>query len=68
MSLVFCYLECYEHTCDTVEQQRLIQVIVDLMAKRPRINMAANHFRDSYELECEVFDSQTKLLRAFISL
>jgi hypothetical protein len=24
LKLAFCYLECYEHTCDTLEQQRLI--------------------------------------------
>ena len=24
IELVFAYLECYEHTCDTLEQQRII--------------------------------------------
>ncbi len=24
LELIFCYLECYEHTCDTLQQQRLI--------------------------------------------
>ena len=45
------YLECYEHTCDSLEQQRIIQLIVDLMAQRPRINLSANHFLDSYTVE-----------------
>ena len=49
--MVFCYLECYEHTFDTLEQQQLIQLIIDLMAKRPRINLEANTFIDSYKVE-----------------
>lgn len=55
--LAFSYLECYEHTCDTLEQQRIIQMIVDLMARRPRINLAANHFVDSYTVEIKVLDT-----------
>lgn len=47
-------MECYEHLSDILEQQRIIQVIIDEMAKRPRLNLKANHFKDSYiaEVQC----------------
>ena len=61
-------MECYQHVCDGLEQQRLIQIIIDLMAKRPRINFNANHFRDSYRTETELFKTQGKLVREFINL
>jgi hypothetical protein len=38
------------------------------MAKRPRINFAANHFRDSYRTETELMRTQNKLVREFINL
>ena len=68
--LILCmtYLECYEHTCDVLELQRIVQIIVDLMARRPRMNLAANHFRDSYRAETEVFELSIKIMREFISM
>lgn len=68
LKLVFCYFECYEHTCDTVEQQRIIQVIIDIMAKRPRINLSANHFEDSYLSEIKLLETNTRLVREFIKM
>ena len=41
------FMEAYEHTCDMLEQQRLVQIIADFMAKRPRLNTDATHFIDS---------------------
>ena len=38
------------------------------MARRPRINFAANHFRDSYRTEVELTRTQTKLIREFINM
>lgn len=61
-------MECYEHTCDTLEQQRLIQIIIDLMAKRPRMNFAANHFKDSYRAEIHALEAQTSIMREFIRM
>lgn len=49
-------MECFEHTCDSLDQQRLIQIIVDLMARRPRINLEGNHFRDSYKAEVDAIE------------
>ena len=68
LKLCLCYLECLEHTCDVLEQQRIIQIIIDLMAKRPRINLAANHFKDSYKAEIEAFDYQVKIMKEFINM
>jgi hypothetical protein len=38
------------------------------MAKRPRLNLNANHFNDSYQVEIEVLRTQTKLLKEFIKM
>jgi hypothetical protein len=46
----------------------LIQIIVDLMARRPRINLEGNHFRDSYRAEIECLEMQAKLMREFIDM
>jgi hypothetical protein len=47
-------MECLEHITDLLEQQRMIQIIVDLMASRPRLNLSATHFKDSYKAEVEL--------------
>ena len=56
-------MQAYEHTTDIVEQQRLVQIIIDIMAKRPRLNTDATHFIDSYKSEIKYL----KELREFIS-
>ena len=38
------------------------------MAKRPRMNLAANHFKDSYKAEIEALDYQVKIMKEFISM
>ena len=49
--LVENYMECYEHISDPLEAQRLIQIITDLMAQRPRLNTNSTYFKDSYTAE-----------------
>ena len=44
-------LEVYEHIYDPLESVRCLQMIVDTMAHRPRINMEASMYNDSYESE-----------------
>ena len=44
-------MEAYEHITDPLEQQRLMQIITDLMARRPRLNLQATYFIDSYTAE-----------------
>lgn len=43
-------------------------MIVDLMAKRPRLNLAANHFLDSYTVEIKLLETQTKLVKEFVKM
>ena len=57
VKLCLAHLECYEHIVDPVEQQRLMQVVTDIMARRPRLNLQANYFRDSYLAELECLDN-----------
>jgi len=38
------------------------------MAKRPRINLAANHFEDSYVSETKLLETHTKLVKEFIKM
>lgn len=38
------------------------------MARRPRINLEGNHFRDSYKAELDALEMQTKLIREFINM
>ncbi len=47
-------LEVYEHTCDPLESVRVLQIIAYTMAIRPRINLDASYFKDSYKSENEV--------------
>ena len=51
VKLVLAYVECYEHIVDPLEQQRLMQVITDIMARRPRLNLQASYFKDAYAAE-----------------
>lgn len=66
--LVAAYLECFEHSSDCLEQQRLVQAMVDEMAKRPKLNLSATHFRDSYEAEIECLELKTKLMRELMAM
>lgn len=66
--LVAAYLECFEHSSDCLEQQRLVQAMVDEMAKRPKLNLSATHFRDSYEAEIECLQLKTRLVRELMAM
>ena len=63
VQLIQTYIEAYEHISDPLEQQRLIQVVVDLMATRPRLNLSASYFTDSYEAEKQVLAKHAQLMR-----
>ena len=43
-----------------------MQVITDLMARRPRLNLQANYFEDAYEAELLCLDKQLELLKVII--
>jgi hypothetical protein len=67
VKLIQLYMECYEHICDPLEQQRIMQVITDIMARRPRIDLHAGYFRDSYTAENECLDAQFELLKIVLN-
>lgn len=66
VKLCLAYLECYEHVVDPLEQQRLMQVVTDIMSRRPRLNLQANYFRDSYVAEFECLDNQLELVKLIV--
>ena len=67
-SLVESLLEAYEHTCDPLESVRLLQVIVDTMAVRPRVNLEATYFRDSYSEEIAVIRERLLLYKEVLEV
>lgn len=68
LDLVTAYMECYEHISDIMEQQRMIQSIVDEMARRPKLNLMGSHFRDSYLMDIEFTKEKTKLVRGVMKM
>jgi len=63
IELVEILLEVYEHSCDPLESVRVLQIIVDTMAIRPRVNLEATYFRDCYTAEIEVLRQRVELFR-----
>lgn len=43
-------------------------MIVDEMARRPKLNLSGSHFKDSYIAEIECLNEKTSLLRDLIKL
>ncbi|CDW83349.1 UNKNOWN [Stylonychia lemnae] len=66
VQLIQTYMECYEHISEPLEQQRLMQIIIDLMSLRPRLNLNSTYFRDSYQAEINCLDKHTELLQVII--
>lgn len=46
-------MEVYEHTYDPLESVRILQIIADLIVSRPRLNMEASMYCESYMAETE---------------
>ena len=66
VKLVMAYMECYEHIVDPLEQQRLMQVVTDIMARRPRLNLNAAYFKDAYAAEIECLEKQLEIVKLMI--
>ena len=64
--LVETLLSVYEHTCDPLESIRVLQIIVDTMALRPRINLDATYFKDSYAAEIKVLKERLALYKELL--
>jgi hypothetical protein len=68
IKLVEVLLEVYEHTCDPLEAVRVLQIVADTMAVRPRVNLEATYFRDSYTAEIEVLKQRWHLYSEVVEL
>ncbi|CDW75700.1 UNKNOWN [Stylonychia lemnae] len=65
--LVMVYLEAYEHICDPLEQQRMMQIIIDLISSRPRIDYQnSNYFMESYKAEIICYETHYRLMREVV--
>ena len=61
-------MEAYEHTSDPLESVRILQMIVDIMAHRPRLNLEASMYTESYESETNLLTAKRKFFREFVKL
>jgi len=61
------YLESYEHCADGVLQQRLAQTMMDLMSRRPLLDLKANYLSDSYSSQVVAVQLEASLLREIVS-
>lgn len=68
VKLVEKLLESYEHVYDPLESVRCLQMIVDLMAQRPRLNTEASLYTDSYEAETKVMKEKLRFFTDFMSM
>lgn len=68
VTLVEKLLESYEHIYDPLESVRCLQMIVDAMAQRPRINMEASFYSDSYDSENLLLDEKIRFFGNLIDL
>ena len=61
------HLEAYEHICDPLEQERIMQIITDLMSARPRLDyQRGEYFIESYKAEIKFYEIQYELLSEII--
>lgn len=61
-------LESYEHIYDPLQSVRSLQMIVDIMAQRPRMNMDASFYSDSYDCEIKVLNEKFNFFSGVIEL
>jgi hypothetical protein len=61
-------LEAYEHIYDPLESVRCLQMIVDIMAQRPRLNMEASFYSDAYDSEIKVLEEKHRFFSDLIEL
>jgi hypothetical protein len=68
VSLIEVLLETYEHTTDPLESVRILQMIVDVMAHRPRLNMDASMYTESYDSETALLRNKRQFYKEFIRM
>ena len=66
--LIDCFYEIYQHTFDHAERRLLSQIIVDLAARRPRVDFRSDdYFSHSYSLEIRFLTQYFTLIRDYIA-
>ena len=43
-----------------------MQIVTDIMARRPRLNLNANYFKDSYTAEIKCLEKQLEIVQLLI--
>ena len=54
-------MEAYKHIYDPLESMRVLQMIVDLIAERPRLNLEAAMYSESYDSEIQLLNIKSGL-------
>eukprot|EP00698_Gefionella_okellyi_P023644 TRINITY_DN8133_c0_g1_i2.p1 TRINITY_DN8133_c0_g1~~TRINITY_DN8133_c0_g1_i2.p1 ORF type:complete len:2292 (-),score=619.73 TRINITY_DN8133_c0_g1_i2:5038-11871(-) len=65
--VVDCYLESYEHVCDPDNMARLATIINELLALRPRFDLTADYFMQSYASEIVSMGLHYNLVRDVVT-
>ena len=68
VALIEQYMEIYEHSYDPLESMRILQTIADIIVARPRLNMEASMYCESYQAETEVMNEKKELLGEFMHM
>jgi len=61
-------MQAYGHIYDPLESMRILQIIVDLISERPRLNLEATIFTESYESEIKLLNSKSKVFSEFLNM
>ncbi|KAK4470711.1 hypothetical protein MN116_006239 [Schistosoma mekongi] len=61
------YLEAYNHIISRDSRRRLAQVMIDLMYKRPRLDLSENYFIEAYNYECSIIRQRTEIMRLILT-
>ncbi|OCT80388.1 uncharacterized protein ccdc162p.L [Xenopus laevis] len=65
--LIDSYFEAYQHTLDKEERFALVQVITNIMFRRPRFDIGSKYFLKAYSDECQCLRLHLQLLRKILN-
>lgn len=56
----------YDNNCDVYSAKSLMQLIIDVMSKRPNLDLSYNYFSTGYILEIEVIKKKAAFIHTLI--
>ena len=62
MELIQSYLEVYEHTCEPLEQMKIITEINELLVERPRLDFEVDYFIEAFKMGSLKYKYAKKLI------